>query len=85
MIVEWIGGEASFYRHVLNRSTDFIEFRAIRKSKASSSRREAAEQADKPGGKESDANGDARLERPSRDQIGPQKWKHEKVGPDHEL
>ena len=85
MIIERVGGETSFHRYVPNHSTDLIEFRAIRKSKARPSRRKAAEQADKSGGKESDANGDARLERPSRDQIGPQKWKHEKVGPNHEL
>src|SRR6266568_3286089 len=66
MIVEWICGETGFHWNLLKRSTDPIDFGAIRKSKARPSRSEAAEQADEPRGEERNANSDAHFQRPWR-------------------
>src|ERR1700693_1672204 len=85
MIVDWIGTETSFHRQLSNRDADFIEFRAIRKSKAAPPRRQPAEQADKPGAEERDANRYAHRHRPAGNEMRPQKRKHEKVGPNHDL
>src|SRR5438046_1750679 len=85
MVIERVCGKTRFHRNVLKRDTDLIDVSAIGKSKTRFSCGEAAEQADKSGGEKRNADGNAHFERPSCNQIAPQKWKHKKVGPDHEL
>src|SRR5437667_8181286 len=85
MIVDWVGGKTSFHRQFSNRDTDLIELRAIRKSKAAPPRCQPAEQADKPGAEERDANRHAHRHRPAGNEMRPQKRKHEKVGPNHDF
>jgi len=85
VIVDWVGGKTSFRGQFLDRVADSIKFGAIRKSKAVPPRRQPAEQADKPRAEERDANRHPYRHRPAGNEMRPQKRKHEKVGPNHDL
>src|SRR6266446_583253 len=85
VIVDWVGGKTSFRGQCLDRVAVSIKFGAIRKSKTAPPGGEAAEKADKPRAEECDANRHPYRHRPAGNEMRPQKRKHEKVGPNHDL
>src|SRR4029453_2545501 len=85
MIVSRIGGKTSFCRQLSNRDADGVEFSAIAKFKARPACSKSTEQTDESRTEKRDANSDSSGNRPTRNEICPQKRKHEKIAPDHQL